>query len=96
MLIPASAETRTLAQGKFRIIFPSRSAAAHAVLSMVYTQQGKIEAAKMELARTREAVSPNWPEGETLGVWDDWLVAYLLLQEAEKLISNPQQPEGTK
>ena len=72
------------------------NATALAVLCMAYHADGKLEAAKATLTRARAIISPNWPGRANDGDWDDWLLANLYLQDAEKLIASPAQPQGRK
>ncbi|MES2925003.1 MAG: protein kinase [Verrucomicrobiota bacterium] len=60
-------------------------AVAAPVLAMAHYQL-KSPAAKAALERARELIGPHWP-GSTPDpkYWQDWLTAYILLQEAERL-----------
>ena len=70
----------------------SREAMIHAVLAMAHHRLGQQEAASAELKSARDLVSkaftPNLapvgePMGERQGWWWDWLIARILLLEAE-------------
>ena len=69
---------------------PEVSATANAVKAMAYYQAGRIENAMAALTRAREVIVPAWsnwsPEKMEALDWPDWMMAELLLQEAEKLI----------
>ncbi len=74
---------------------PARIAMAHIVLAMSYARQNQREQAYAELLVAREPVARRFPEGPTKisdlgwssdGVWHDWVIAHLLLVEAEKLV----------
>jgi hypothetical protein len=68
--------------------FPAIPAAANAVLAMVYRDLGSLEAAKAALEKAHRAISPVWPEGVSApNRWGDWLVASLLVEEAESRIA---------
>lgn len=53
---------------------------------MAYHQDGKVSEAKAEILRCQESPYPRWPQRPLKGRWHDWLIAHLLLQEAEQLI----------
>ncbi len=72
---------------------PTRLAMTHAVLAMALRQQGHPTAAEVELVAARELVAAQFPEGlmrvadvggDGPGHWHDWVMAYLLLREAEQ------------
>jgi len=74
---------------------PPRAAMAHIVLAMSYARLSNPEQARLELAAGRKSVEDKFPEGPTriadlgwssVGVWHDWVISYLLLDEARKLI----------
>ena len=74
---------------------PARIAMTHIVLAMAYARQNQREQARAELLVGRELIARRLPEGPTKisdlgwssdGVWHDWVIAHLLLVEAEKLV----------
>ena len=58
---------------------------------MALFHQGDLKAASDQLSQARS----HWEQYNStevlVGPWNDWLIAHLLLQEAEKLISDPKQ-----
>jgi hypothetical protein len=57
---------------------------------MAYHQLGQKDLAQTELAEASRAIRMHWPGGENDAAgWQDWLIAYVLLQEAEELIHSP-------
>jgi len=71
---------------------PPRVAMVHIILAMSHARQNQLALARSELAAGREPIETRLPEGpakiEELGgpaegVWHDWVIAYLLLREAE-------------
>ena len=73
----------------------------HVVLAMAYAHMDQPESARSELESGRELIRNRLPNGteriENLGsvkegVWHDWVIAHLLMQEAEHLIT-PPHPE---
>jgi hypothetical protein len=74
---------------------PPRLALAHIVLAMADARLNEPGDARTELAAGRELVEKRFPAGPgkvtdlgsySNGVWHDWVIAYLLLREAEGLI----------
>jgi hypothetical protein len=74
---------------------PTSTAMAHIVLAIAYSRLNQPENARLELAAGREPIEKRLPDGpETIvelgdastGLWHDWVIAYLLLHEAEKLV----------
>ena len=70
---------------------PPRVALVHIVLSMVYVQTNDFEKARREWTSGQQMVNKRLPDGvrkisdlgtPRTGVWHDWTIAYLLLQEA--------------
>jgi hypothetical protein len=59
---------------------------------MAFHRNGEFEASQRDLTKAREAIARNWPRRTTTGSWHDWLIAHLLLQEAEKLMADPGLP----
>jgi len=74
---------------------PPRIAMVHIVLAMACADLGDLDGARKELISAREGIHHSLPEGtdripevgsSAAGVWHDWVIGYLLLQEAEQLI----------
>lgn len=73
----------------------TRTAMAHLVLAMSFAQLNQLDNARSELAAGRGPIESTFPDGPTKiadlgftrgGVWHDWVIAYLLLQEAGGLV----------
>jgi tetratricopeptide (TPR) repeat protein len=65
-----------------------------ALRAMTCHQQKQTVDAAAELARARDHIVPNWPEtAKAPGSWQDWLIAHLLLREAQSLIRPPSLEE---
>ena len=67
----------------------------HIVLAMAYSRLNQPENARLELAAGREPIEKRLPDGPgkivdlgdfSTGNWHDWVIAYFLLREAEKLV----------
>ena len=57
---------------------------------MAYTRLGDHEAAAAQLNHARAMTAPQWNDPNLpIGNGRNWLMAHLLLQEAEKLIGSP-------
>ena len=74
---------------------PPRVVMEHIVLAMAYASLNQQENARLELAAGREPIEKRLPDGPekivdlgraSTGNWHDWVIAYFLLQEAEKLV----------
>jgi len=74
---------------------PPRVAMVHIVLAMAHAGLGGLDDACMELIPTRELIHNGLPEGTARiidlgsseeGAWHDWVIGYLLLQEAQQRI----------
>ena len=74
---------------------PPRVVMEHIVLAMAYASLNQQENARLELAAGREPIEKRFPDGPekivdlgraSTGNWHDWVIAYFLLQEAEKLV----------
>ncbi len=74
---------------------PARRAMAHLVLALAHHGLHQAEAARAELASGRRLLDERFPTGmqlfsdlgsQTTGVWHDWVIARLLLREAESTI----------
>ncbi len=71
---------------------PSRNAAIHAILAMALYHTGGTDEARAKLNLARTEVSANFNKPFELGAseegyWFDWVIARVLLKEAEALIS---------
>ena len=73
---------------------PPRVAMDHLVIAMAYAKQGKQIEAREELSLGRNLTQTHFPSGTGRisawgsapnGVWHDWVIAHLLLKEAEHL-----------
>ncbi len=75
------------------IPWPPSKAAASVLFAMIRHQQNDREGARAGLQEARQQILPQWrgKAGDP-----DWLVARLLLQEAEKLIGGPALEMGVK
>ncbi|CAN5348450.1 hypothetical protein BH23VER1_BH23VER1_24690 [soil metagenome] len=68
-------------------VYPQAHASMVVVRAMAYHGAGQKSLALEDLGLARELVLPQWPAPElTVDLWHDWLVAFLLLQEAEALL----------
>ena len=74
---------------------PPRVVMEHIVLAMAYARLNQPENARLELAAGREPIENKLPDGPekivdlgraSTGNWHDWVIAYFLLHEAEKLV----------
>jgi eukaryotic-like serine/threonine-protein kinase len=74
---------------------PPRTVMAHIILAMAYSRLNQPENARVELAAGPELIEKRLPDGPekivdlgdaSTGLWHDWVIAYLLLHEAEKLV----------
>ena len=74
---------------------PPRVVMEHIVLALAYARLNQPENARLELAAGREPIEKRLPDGPekildlgdaSTGVWHDWVIAYYLLHEAEKLV----------
>ena len=79
-----------------RSALPEAPAMATAILSMIRYEEGDHEYARTTLARARELMRPHWPGRARRGPWQEWLIAHLILQEAEKLIGSAEPAATTK
>jgi hypothetical protein len=79
----------------YSIPTPPRVVMAHIVLAMAYSKLNQPENARLELAAGREPIENKLPDGPekivdlgraSTGIWHDWVIAYFLLHEAEKLV----------
>ena len=82
---------------------PTRLAMSHLVLAMALSQSHRSEAARSELAQGRELVEAKLPKGlaklpevstDTAGFWHDWVMAWLLLQEATACVEPADHSGG--
>ncbi len=72
----------------------TRIAMSHTMLAMACAQLHQLEEARANLAQGRTLVRARFPDGlgeievsyNASGVWNDWVLAYLLLNEATSLI----------
>ncbi len=73
---------------------PARTATAQLLLAMAHHQLGEVKLALLRLAEAREAIEKRF-SGQleagngTEGYWFDWLLARVLLSEANPLIEGP-------
>jgi serine/threonine protein kinase len=74
---------------------PTRLAMSHLVLAMALSQSHQPAAARAELALGRQLVEAKLPKGlerlpeasnDSAGFWHDWVMAWLLLQEASRCV----------
>lgn len=74
---------------------PTRIAMSHTALAMALWQLDEAEEARFELALARAIVERKLPDGlaqideygsDYIGLWHDWVMAYVLLNEASGLI----------
>ena len=70
----------------------NRDAAAYAVMAMAQHQLQRSDAAHAALAKAADIVNTKLPKLESGALednWADWLIAHLLLREAQALIAPP-------
>ncbi|MEO5716504.1 MAG: serine/threonine-protein kinase [Luteolibacter sp.] len=71
---------------------PSRSAAMRAILAMALYHEGKTDDARTQLDSARGEVSDNFNKpfdlgGSEQGFWFDWIIARILLKEADGVVA---------
>jgi serine/threonine protein kinase len=73
-------------------VIPARSAAVNAVLAMALERSGHPEEARRAVERSRDAVGGYFgqptidPDSNEGGFWFDWMIARILLREADALM----------
>jgi serine/threonine protein kinase len=82
-----AARLATLPQNEMEL---AKAAMLKPILAMACHAAGKPEDAATALADARQLISKHWPDSGGKGFWQDWLMAHLLLQEAEKLIDGKE------
>lgn len=84
----------------FNNYHPARSALAHGILAMSYKHLGEVRFARAELARTRELIGTRTKRGWEVGDWNegywyDWIIARVVMREAESLMESEERAPGT-
>ena len=78
---------------------PTRVAMSHLILAMALERDHQPDAARFELVQGRELVEPKFPNGlekisnlgnDVLGLWYDWVIARILLNEATACIETSE------